>query len=122
MTAREIVHSLGQIGYTLTVVDGKVRGDRKDLLPPPPEAPVLLDQLRQHKGEVLGILLYRGFTEVSASDGDLHVVTVDATEEREMLRWSLSVDSGLIALQCKILYRTVPDTATIRYRCSFPPE
>lgn len=122
MTAREIVHSLERMGYTLTVVNGRVRGDRQDLLPPPPEAPALLDQLRQHKGEILDILLYRGFTAISATEGDLHVITVDISDEREMLRWSLAIDTGLIVLVGKILYRTGPDTATIRYRCAFPPE
>ena len=122
MNACEIIQGLEQIGYTLTVIDGKVCGDRQDLLPPPPESVVLLDQLRLHKGEILDILLYRGFTEVPANEGDLHVITVDATNEREMLRWALAVDTGIIALVGKILYRTSEDTALIRYRCPFPVE
>lgn len=122
MTAQEIIRGLESIGYTLTVVDDKIRGDRQDLLPPPPEAPALLDQLRQHKGEALNILLYQGFTEVPPSEGDLHVVTIDAADEREMLRWALAVDTGVIALEGKILFRTTASTVTIRYRCAFPPE
>ena len=122
MTAREIVHSLEGIGYTLTVVDGKVCGDRQDILLPPPEALALLDQLREHKGAVLDLLLCRGFVAVPPGDGGLHAVTVDATDEREMLRWAVAVDTGLITRAGKILYRTGPNTATIRYRCAFPPE
>lgn len=60
-------------------------------LPPPPAAPVLLDQLRQHKSEILDILIYRWFTKVSPAEGDLHMIAVGAANERDILRWAVAV-------------------------------
>lgn len=107
-------------GYTI-----KTRGDNLIVLPPPcgefsEEVYPLIEQVKANKLEALKVLA--GFMEVPPSAGDLHVINIDAMDEREMLRWALAVDAGLIFLEEKILFWTAASTGTIRYRCSFPPE
>lgn len=122
MTAQEIVHSLECAGYTLTVVDGKVRGDRQDMLPPPLESSALLGQLRQHKGEVLDLLLYRRFTEVPPASGDYHEITFPASDETQMKRWAMAARRGLIHLTGPVQLSRATSQCRITFRCNQPLE
>lgn len=120
MTAQEIIHRLEQIGYTLTVVDGKVRGDRQDMFPPPPESQALLDALRQHKSEVLDILMYRTFKEAPPSTGDSQTVTFEG--EADMKRWALAIQAGLIHLTDKVRIDRRSGRRRITFQCAMPLE
>lgn len=120
MNAREIIHSLERNGYTLTVVDGRVCGDRQDMLPPPPESATLLDELRQHKGEVIDELMRRAFTIVNPNAGDLYTITFDG--EAAMKRWATAVQSGLVHLTSKIQAGRQSGRCRISFRCAMPLE
>lgn len=118
MNAAEVVHSLVGMGYALTVVNGEVKGERADFFPPPPESEALIDQLRQHKGEVIDILLYRGFVAIPAADGESYTVT--AADGATIKRYGIAYRAGLIHLTDRVRAERSTGACTIRFRCAMP--
>lgn len=85
MTPQEIIEGLEKIGFTLSVMDDQVCGDWEHRMPPPPETADLLNQLRQHKGDVMNILMERYFDSVFTADTSFSFLVTSETGAEDML-------------------------------------
>ncbi|MDL2318488.1 hypothetical protein LJC74_05360 [Eubacteriales bacterium OttesenSCG-928-A19] len=49
---------------------------------------VLLEEAKAHKAEIIQGLLYDGFTELKAADGDEYKCTFSVHDEKDIRRWA----------------------------------
>ncbi len=118
MNACQIIHGLEQLGYELTAVGDKVRGDWQDMLPPPPESVGLLEELRNHKGEVIDELMRRAFTVVPPKEGDSYSITFEG--EAATKRWAVAEQAGLVHLTDTVRVEHQSGQCRINFRCTMP--
>ena len=120
MSATQTIHDLRTAGYTLSLTDqGNIRAFLPDGLP---EAPALLDRLREFKPEAVQVLRDEaaGLRTVLPSEGAFHEEVFEG--EGAITRWSVAVNEGLIHLTDKVQFSRASGKCCISFRCAMPLE
>lgn len=108
-------------GYRFTVDGERVRV-QPPAGTPPPEAVTLLNALRENRPAVISVLHRRAteFIQISHADGDEREITF--ASDKDMKRWAVALDAGLIQLVGKVQVSKKSGLLRLRYRCTIPDE
>lgn len=118
MNGASIVYGLRRAGYTLGLSEA---GNVRCVLPCGlQEAPELVERLREHKAEVVAILKRETEQSDAFPVGDDGVHEVIFETERDIFRWGIAAERGLISFTQKLRFAMDTGRCYIRFRSLLP--